>query len=117
MWYDIPERIVYYNYAPPIIFKNIMGPIHQNLPVIQFRDNAKVEILTFCTITGDLAGESCETTAYGWYKPSNIPDVCNGDHDVNKTEEDQEAEREDDEDEDDRDRDRDHRDDDEDDDD
>ena len=115
--YGIPERIVYYNYAPPIIFKNIMGPIHQNLPVIQFRDNAKVEILTFCTITGDLAGESCETTAYGWYKPSNIPDVCNGDHDVNKTEEDQEAEREDDEDEDDRDRDRDHRDDDEDDDD
>ena len=90
--YDIPERISYYSYAPPIIFKNIMGPIHQNLPVIQFRDNTNVEVLEFCTITGDLAGEDCTTTSYGWYKPSNIPDVCNGDHDVNKTEEDQQDE-------------------------
>ena len=37
-----------------------------------------------------LAGDDCETTATGWYKPSNIPPVCDGDHDVNKKDEDEE---------------------------
>ena len=88
--YDIPEQIRYYSYAPPIIYKNIMGPIHQNLAVVQFQDDPDVEVLEYCTITGDLAGDDCETTATGWYKPSNIPPVCDGDHDVNKKDEDEE---------------------------
>ena len=44
-------------------------------------------MLEFCTITGDLAGDDCTETAYGWYKPSNIPPECDGDHDVNNTDE------------------------------
>ena len=88
--YDIPEQIRYYSYAPPTIYKNIMGPIHQNLAVVQFQDDPDVEVLEYCTITGDLAGDDCETTATGWYKPSNIPPVCDGDHDVNKKDEDEE---------------------------
>ncbi len=28
--------------------------------------------------------------ATGWYKPSNIPPVCDGNHDVNKKDEDEE---------------------------
>lgn len=43
--YDIPEQIRYYSYAPPIIYKNIMGPIHQNLAVVQFQDDPDVEVL------------------------------------------------------------------------
>ena len=93
--YDIPEQIRYYSYAPPIIYKNIMGPIHQNLAVVQFQDDPDVEVLEYCTITGDLAGDDCETTATGWYKPSNIPPVCDGDHDVNKKDEDEEDQDED----------------------
>ena len=88
--YDIPERISYYSYAPPIIYKNIMSVVHQNLPAIQFTDDEDVEVLEFCTITGDLAGDDCTETAYGWYKPSNIPPECDGDHDVNNTDEDDE---------------------------
>ena len=88
--YDIPERISYYSYAPPFIYKNIMSVIHQNLPAIQFTDDEDVEVLEFCTITGDLAGDDCTETAYGWYKPSNIPPECDGDHDVNNTDEDEE---------------------------
>ena len=90
--YDIPEQIRYYSYAPPIIYKNIMGPIHQNLAVVQFQDDPDVEVLEYCTITGDLAGDDCETTAIGWYKPSNIPPVCDGDHYVNKKDEDEDEE-------------------------
>ena len=67
-----------------------MGPIHQNLAVVQFQDDPDVEVLEYCTITGDLAGDDCETTATGWYKPSTIPPVCDGDHDVNKKDEDEE---------------------------
>ena len=93
--YDIPEQIRYYSYAPPIIYKNIMGPIHQNLAVVQFQDDPDVEVLEYCIITGDLAGDDCETTATGWYKPSNIPPVCDGDHDVNKKDEDEEDQDED----------------------
>ena len=91
--YDIPEQIRYYSYAPPIIYKNVMGPIHQNLPVVQFQDDPDVTVEEFCTITGDLAGDDCETTAMGWYKPSNIPPVCDGDHDVNSHEDEDDEDR------------------------
>ena len=106
--YDIPERISYYSYAPPIIYKNIMSVVHQNLPAVQFTDDEDVEVLEFCTITGDLAGDDCTETAYGWYKPSNIPPECDGDHDVNNTDEDEEdsSSRDDEDDEDDEDEDR-----------
>lgn len=76
--YDIPEQINYrgYNYAPPIIWKNIMGPIHQGLPIIQFKDSPNVVAMQFCTETGLIAGEDCTELATGWYKKSNIPDEC-----------------------------------------
>ena len=63
--------------------------------MVQFQDDPDVEVLEYCTITGDLAGDDCETTATGWYKPSNIPPVCDGDHDVNKKDEDEEDQDED----------------------
>ena len=70
-----------------------MGPIHQNLPVVQFQDDPDVTVEEFCTITGDLAGDDCETTAMGWYTPSNIPPVCDGDHDVNSHEDEDDEDR------------------------
>ena len=76
MGYDIPQTIRYWNYPPPIVWKNIMGPIHQNLPVIQFQDNSNVVAMEFCTESGLIATEDCPTKSMGWYKKSNIPENC-----------------------------------------
>ena len=78
--YDIPEQIRYYSYAPPIIWKNIMSHVHQNLPIIQFKDSPNVVAETFCTESGLLAGDDCANTSTGWYKKTNIPEVCDGTH-------------------------------------
>ena len=78
--YDEQETINYsgYYYPPPIIYKNIMGPIHADLPVIGFEDSGNVTERTYCTETGLLVGPDCVETAVGWYKMSNIPHVCDG---------------------------------------
>ena len=34
--------------------------------------------LSYCTGSGLIATETCSSTAYGWYKKSNIPAKCNG---------------------------------------
>lgn len=74
--YDTPATINYWNYPPPIIWKNIMGPIHQNLPVKAFPTSVNVVTETYCVESGMLATEYCTTTDVGWYKKSAIPDPC-----------------------------------------
>ncbi len=76
MGFDEPERIRYTNYAPPIVFRQVMEPLHQNLPVKQFEVWGNVVEKTYCTESGDLAIDTCPSTAVGWYKESNIPSEC-----------------------------------------
>ncbi|MEG1594784.1 MAG: penicillin-binding transpeptidase domain-containing protein, partial [Oscillibacter sp.] len=76
--YDEMATINYsgYSYPPPIIWKNVMGPIHSKLAVKGFETMGNVVERTYCLETGNLAGPLCPTTAVGWYKLSNEPPVC-----------------------------------------
>ena len=78
MGYDEPERIRYTGvpYPPPVLYKSLMGPLHEGLEPKQWLVWGDVQQATYCTTSGDLAGESCPTTAVGWYKTSNMPPVC-----------------------------------------
>lgn len=76
--YDTPERIVYYNYAPPIIFSRIMAPIHANLQVTQFPEWGNIEKRTYCLDTGLLATPDCPNPSPtpGYYKVNATPPAC-----------------------------------------
>jgi penicillin-binding protein 1A len=76
--YDEMETINYsgHYYPPPLIWKSIMEPIHENLPVVEFETLGNVTQHTYCLESGLLAGSLCTDTATGWYKLSNVPPVC-----------------------------------------
>ena len=98
MGYDIPETIHYGNgvlYAPPLLWKSIMQPLHEGLEAKQFPvwGESNIEQATYCTETGELALDTCPTTATGWYKKSNLPPPCSLHSDVVEAEEDPDFER------------------------
>ena len=72
--------ISYSSYPPPMIFKDIMQPLHEGLEYKDFPESSDVVSMTYCTITGDLAGPECSSTATGWYKKSRMPNTCRGTH-------------------------------------
>ena len=76
--YDEMETIRYsgYGYPPPIIWKNVMAPIHANLPVIDFPDSPNVVQKQYCLETGKLAGPLCTQIGTGWYKLTTMPEEC-----------------------------------------
>lgn len=76
MGYDIQEEISYYTYPTPILWKNLMLPIHQNLEAKDFEYSENVQAMQYCTESGDLATENCPSTATGWYKETYIPSTC-----------------------------------------
>ncbi|HWP50688.1 MAG TPA: transglycosylase domain-containing protein [Clostridia bacterium] len=85
--YDEMENINYsgYYYPPPLIYRNVMAPIHANLPVIGFTDSPNVVERTYCTESGLLASDKCTSTAVGWYRLDALPEVCTL-HDVKEEE-------------------------------
>ena len=76
MGYDIQEEIYYSTYPTPILWKNLMLPIHEGLEAKDFTYSDKVQALQYCTESGDLATENCPSTATGWYKETYIPSTC-----------------------------------------
>lgn len=88
--YNEMETIDYrgYYYPPPLIWKNIMAPIHATLPVKGFEAWGDVVELEYCVESGELATEDCPTKALGWYKPSNQPPSCSIHGDTRNPEED-----------------------------
>ncbi len=76
--YDENETINYsgYYYPPPLIYRNVMAPIHANLPVTDFPDSTSVVERVYCSESGLLASEKCTNTAMGWYKLDALPEVC-----------------------------------------
>lgn len=66
------------------IWKNVFGDIVENEKHKSFDKTFKmpdtVEKLTYCTKTGKLASNSCYSTATGYYKKSNEPEYCSGNH-------------------------------------
>ncbi len=49
-------------------------------PALTFQDDPNVVTRQYCTETGLLAGENCESVATGWYSPNNLPGSCDGVH-------------------------------------
>ncbi len=64
------------------IWHNIMSDIEDLSTVQQFVEDSSVEKRRYCTETGLLASEKCENTDIGYYRPSNIPRFCSGDHEA-----------------------------------
>lgn len=74
----VPNKVNYYGYSypPPILWKNMMQPLHNDLETIPFMDSPNVVSMTYCMTTGDIATAYCPTTGSGWYKRSRIPNNC-----------------------------------------
>ena len=72
----IPNSIRYSSYPPPKIWKAVMSKVHEGVSGKQFETSTNVTSYQYCKLTGMLAGDGCPDTATGWYKNSNIPQVC-----------------------------------------
>ena len=67
---------VYAGNTSGIIWSAVMKSVHSNLPSAQFTPSENIIELDYCTISGLIAGEHCESTEKGWYKLSNTGDTC-----------------------------------------
>ncbi len=64
------------------IWHDIMEDIEDLSTVQNFAGDSTVQELRYCTETGLLASDKCENTNIGYYRPSNIPPYCSGDHEA-----------------------------------
>lgn len=55
---------------------NVMSKIHKGLKVKEFPESSYAVDRYYCTKTGGLATDNCKKTAIGWYKNSNLPEIC-----------------------------------------
>ncbi len=58
------------------LWNKAMKALHQNLQIKEFTMPEGVEELRYCTVTGQLATDSCPSTDTGWYKATNKPGSC-----------------------------------------
>ena len=54
----------------------VMSKVHSGLPVKEFTDSSYAVRRYYCTDTGNLATNTCEHVAIGWYKKSYVPEIC-----------------------------------------
>ena len=80
----VTNRINYYTgghrYPPPVLFRDIMQPIHEGLEYKNFPDSGELVQREYCADSGKLAGPNCGNVMNGWYKQSSLPGICNGRH-------------------------------------
>lgn len=62
------------------IWKNVMQDIQDTSQILKFTPESSVVEKQYCTMTGLLATNKCNTTDIGYYRQSNLPAYCNGDH-------------------------------------
>ena len=87
--YEIPKEIptgTYYSSSQ--VWKNVFGDIAEAEEGKEFPECQDVQELYYCTKTGLLASGTCPTGSIGYYKSTNIPDMCSGHHEEPKKEED-----------------------------
>ena len=86
--YSIPKEVptgTYYSSSQ--VWKNVFGEIAENEDGKEFPECQEVQELYYCTKTGLLASGTCPTGATGYYKSTNIPPLCSGNHDQEKKKE------------------------------
>lgn len=64
----------------PLVWGNVMKEITADEPAQSFAKDSNVKELNYCTVTGLIAGSNCEDTKVGYYRTTNIPNVCDGNH-------------------------------------
>ncbi|MDE6132759.1 MAG: hypothetical protein K2G04_05240, partial [Oscillospiraceae bacterium] len=70
------------------VWKNVFGDIAEAEEGKEFPECQEVLELYYCTKTGLLASVTCPTGSIGYYKSTNIPEMCSGHHEEPKKEED-----------------------------
>lgn len=79
--HDIPKEIDTDScYSSSKMWKNVFGEICENEEIKTFTSASSVVKRDYCTETGLIAGRNCEHTAVGYYKRTNIPATCSGEH-------------------------------------
>ena len=78
--YDTPKSIKDMYFSSAQVWNNVFKDIANTETKLTFDVDPDVEELTYCTETGLLAGPNCTHTAVGYYKKSNEPPMCTGDH-------------------------------------
>ncbi|MCL2055118.1 MAG: transglycosylase domain-containing protein [Oscillospiraceae bacterium] len=79
--YDTPKAMQpspYYGSAQ--VWKNVFGDIMEEAGGGSFPSNPDVRELYFCSNTGLIASGSCPTGGLGYYKSTNVPSMCSGNH-------------------------------------
>ena len=54
----------------------VMSKVHSGLKTKTFAESSYAVKKYYCKETGQLATDSCKSTAVGWYKKDNIPSLC-----------------------------------------
>ncbi len=62
------------------IWKSVMTGIQDDSEIKKFTPDSGVVERSYCTETGLLATSRCTSTNIGYYKKSNLPDYCSGNH-------------------------------------
>lgn len=62
------------------VWKTVMQDIQDTSEVLKFVPDPSVIEKRYCTKTGLLATNKCGSTEIGYYRESNLPDFCTGDH-------------------------------------
>lgn len=62
--------------APTRAWREVMRRAQSGLEAKDFPADAGVVEREYCTVSGDLASDSCRSTAVGYYKAGALPDVC-----------------------------------------
>ena len=62
------------------VWKEVMQDIQDTSQILKFTPDPTVVEKQYCTMTGLLATNKCSSTNIGYYRTSNMPDYCNGDH-------------------------------------
>ncbi len=58
------------------LWGNVMSKAHSGLEVKEFENSPYAVEKYYCKTSGNLATEGCPDKAIGWYKKSNIPELC-----------------------------------------
>ncbi len=66
--------------AVAAVWKEVMKDIQDTSQVLKFTPDASTVEKPYCTMTGLLATNKCESTEIGYYRKDNLPAYCNGDH-------------------------------------
>ena len=77
--YDTPKDIGT-SLSSATIWKNVFGDIAEAEELKTFKPSNSVVQRQYCTETGLIAGPNCSSTSTGFYKRTNIPGICSGEH-------------------------------------